>query len=239
MFFSLHSSRRLTAGLAFCFVIFTSAGTITPGYSAVSPKTVGQETNLVVPLSLQTSDLQPTPQHLAHYGLEGCPVAASAILSATAKKAAPQNPVSTSLWGNLLLNMAYQQDTQLQKWMKTMGRVDNFTLLSVAAISSLGVAQSIDTLATLQQDPHPVHPVVLGLVGTGTSIGSLAVRLAVNHHYSKLIAKRQSMIQDQIRGILAQLKEGIPFAHIQDALSSLVGTEATQEFSEIWQATHH
>jgi hypothetical protein len=183
-------------------------------------------------------ELQPIERQIAHCGLEGCPVSASAMLNATAKKAPTKNSVTNSIWGNLLLNITYQQDEQLQSWIKILGRVDLFTLTSMAAISGLGMAQGIDTLATLQDEPHPKHPVVLGLVGTGTSLGSLAIRAGLNHHYGKFIAKRQLALKGQIQSILGQLKDGTPFTNIQPAWVSLVGDKATQEFSKIWQATH-
>lgn len=168
--------------------------------------------------------------------LEGNVVSAGVM--ATSVHAHSHNTVTNSLWGNLLLNMAYQQDKQLQNWMKALHRVDAFTMGSVTAISALGLTQSIYGYRTLQVEPHPKPPGVLGLINASGSLGSLLVRLGMNHHYGKRIAKRQAEISTQVQNVLAQLKDGAPFANVQPALTTLVGEEATEEFSEIWHVTH-
>ena len=158
---------------------------------------------------------------------------------ATSVHAHSHDSVSKSLWGNLLLNMDYQQDKQLQDWMKILHRVDSFTLGSVTAISGLGLGQSIHGFRTRNEEPHPASPGVMGIISASGSLGSLVVRLGMNHHYGKRIAKRQAEISGQVQNVLAQLKDGAPFSNVQAALVSLVGEEATEEFSEIWHATHH
>jgi hypothetical protein len=168
--------------------------------------------------------------------LEGNAVSTGVVV--TSNHAHSHDAVTKSLWGNLLLNMAYQQDAQLQSWLKTLHRVDTFTLGSVTAISGLSLAQSIHGFNTRAVEPHPKSPGVLAIISASSSVGSLAVRIGMNHHYGKRITKRQTDIKEQVQGILGQLKDGTPFANVQPALISLVGEEATQEFSEIWQATH-
>lgn len=189
--------------------------------------------SLLSPVAM-AAQLKATPQIACE--LEGNAVSTSVMV--TSSHAHSHDTVTKSLWGNLLLNMAYQQDEQLQNWMKILHRVDTFTLSSVTAISGLSLAQSIHGFNTRTVEPHPKSPGVLAIISAGSSVGSLAVRIGMNHHYGKRIAKRQTAIKGQVQGILGQLKDGAPFVNVQPALITLVGEEATQEFLEIWQATH-
>jgi len=59
--------------------------------------------------------------------------------------------LTDSLWGNLILQMAYARDRQLGGSAKKLRHTDNFTLASIYGISGLSLAQSITGLATLNQ----------------------------------------------------------------------------------------
>ncbi len=59
--------------------------------------------------------------------------------------------LTDSLWGNLILHMAYTRDRQLGRDAKKLRLTDNLTLASIYGISGVSLAQSITSLATLNK----------------------------------------------------------------------------------------
>lgn len=203
-----------------------------------------------------------TPQEMriAHHGGEGTSAAAvggvatSAQLLATSPAAAVSF-ASESLWGNLLLTMAYQRDSELQRLAKKLGRVNTWTLVSLAGISGLGLAQSINALQNIHEpqridvEDHGsgahIHlegesktPATLGIISSSATLVTLGVKSLVEMHYRRRMAIRQQLIQTQVASILSRLNAGTPFQTIAPELSRLVGQTATTEFGQLWQATH-
>lgn len=163
--------------------------------------------------------------------------------------------LSESLWGNLLLSMAYQRDAKIQKYTRNLGQVNTFTLLSVAGVSALGLTQSIIALNSahgprfLEVEDHDgdLHahqkadsrvPATLGIIGSSATIATLGVKALLDGVYGHKLAKRQGELQEAVGGILQALKAGTPFQEISGPLSALIGETATQEFQSLWQATH-
>jgi hypothetical protein len=109
---------------------------------------------------------------------------------------------------------------------------------SVGMISALGVAQGIDSLYTLQQDPHPYHPPILGLVGSGLTLASVAGQAVMIHRCKKQLAHRQDEIAGQVAHVLALLKnEGLNDS-VHTELSGLIGSQGAEEFLDLWRAAH-
>ncbi len=109
---------------------------------------------------------------------------------------------------------------------------------SVGLISALSVAQGIDSLVTLQQDPHPYHPPILGLVGSSLSLISVATQASLNHRYKKQLLAREDELAHQVSHVLEHLRSDGLTDHLQAELSGLIGTQGAQEFLELWQAAH-
>jgi hypothetical protein len=181
-------------------------------------------------------------------------VGSGAVLAVDLKT--PRTVLTDSLWGNLLLSMAYQRDAEVQKYVKRLGRVNTLTFLSIAGISGLGLAQSIVSLSSLKGsetlpvmghddgDSH-VHtnaqsrvPATLGVIGSGTTVLTLGIKAILDGYYSKRLSARQALIQNQMTHILDQFEAGDISPETKTQLTQLVGQRATKEFLQLWEASH-
>jgi len=190
----------------------------------------------IAPISLVKSESIPNGSLVAHHESSG--LGASQLLT-TGISSPGSGGLTTSLWANLIISMAYQQDAQLQAVVKKLHRLGIFTFSSIAAISGLTLAQSIDGLVTLQDDPHPKSPPIMGLVGSSMTLLTIGTQAIVGHRYKKQVLKRQYEIQNQVLHVLDHLKiDGVSEA-IRTDLTHLIGLQATEEFLQIWASVHH
>jgi hypothetical protein len=230
--------RRFAATILIGAVGLSAGATVAPGYAAPllneqtsvsAPKTF----EVAGPVSLDEPAPLQAPVLLAHHDAS---VGTSQLLTTGSSSLA--SSISKSLWGNMVLSMAIQQDDQIQLIAKKLGRLTGFVFTSVGLISALGVAQSIDGLVTLEQDPHPYHPPILGLVGSGLSLVSVATQATLSHRYKKQLAVRQDELAHQVSHLLERLKSDGPTDAVQTELSGLIGAQGAEEFLGLWQAAH-
>ncbi len=253
MHHSLSAASKRAVALALCIGMC--------GTSALACSTA-QAPPAETAVSASTEDQSTEPILLAHHGGEAGSAALTGATAApvmtTVKTGVSQNmSYSDSLWGNLLLGMAYQRDPELQKLARKLGRVNTFTLLSVAGVSALGMAQGISALNDIEPQSidvtpphHPggsphVHipeesrtPARLGIIGSGATLATLGVRAVMNSRYSSKISQRQSLIQRRVDEILARLESGAETAAVEPDLTALVGPRATREFLHLWTKTY-
>jgi hypothetical protein len=251
MFSSLHSARGLAASLALgCFVFHAVA----PAFAADLALASTPHTQAEITLESEDETL------IAHHGGEGTgsvlPGAVGAPAVAALKGNAIKSVVSNSLWGNMLLNMAYQMDPEIQKIATRAGRVNALTLLSLTGVTGLGLAQSIyayrDIELTVGVTPahHPggsdhVHlppdsrvPSTLGIIGSGVTLATLGINAAASKHYSRRMKQRQIDLRNRVDTVLAQLTAGGQSQSVQSELVALVGPLAAEEFLMLWNAVH-
>ncbi|WP_303673727.1 hypothetical protein [Vampirovibrio chlorellavorus] len=163
----------------------------------------------------------------------------------------PDAEVTDSLWGNLLLSMAYRRDAELKHLVKKMGVSNNLFLASIAGVSGLGLAQSVTGLATLYRaegGSHDEHggsghreskgASIMGVVGSGVTLLSIGTHVYLEHRYKKQIKARQQIINHQVLHVLEDLESGVNTELVQPQLVSLVGGRATGEFLQLWRAAH-
>lgn len=250
MFSALYPAARLGLSLALCVGLFVQYSVLAVSSAAATE-----------PLALE-SVTNPSAL-LAHHGGEGL-VGASAISGASAAAAAPaikgavvQAVMSDSLWGNMLLSMAYQRDSQLQKLASRLKRANVLALLSITGVSGLGLAQSIyayQNLAPQNIDVTDAHhagghdhvhipaeskvPSTLGIISSGMTLGTLGLGALANHHYNRKIQQRQVAIQAHVAHVLQHLEDGGDSELVAVELNHLVGERATREFLQLWQAVH-
>jgi hypothetical protein len=191
-------------------------------------------------------------------GGQGATVAAGAgaVTSNTSQVMGNVTNVSDSLWGNLLLSMAYQRDPVIQQSVKKLGRTNSLTLLAITGISGLGLAQGIVALNNVQGaqtldvvthadgDSH-VHtmadsrvPSTLGIIGSGATVATLLVKAFLERRYSRRISSQQHIIKQQVETILSTLEAGGPVGQATTDLSPLVGQKAALEFAQLWRVAH-
>lgn len=195
---------------------------------------------------------------IAHCG--SCDLGAAQLLETTAKKRNAEI-VSESLWGNLILSMAYQRDPELQKLTKRQGVANLVTLGSVGAISGLSLAQNVLFLSpggahgahqavTAEGEEHAegAHaegghsetkvPGILGLVASGGTMFALASQVYINHRYRNKIKKRQATILKRVEEVLQHLEADAQCLDCQKELAGIIGERAAREFLQIWKSSH-
>ncbi len=162
----------------------------------------------------------------------------------------PDAEVTDSLWGNLILSMAYRRDAELKHLVKKMGVSNNLFLASIAGVSGLGLAQSVTGLATLNRaesggdEEHggghreSKGASIMGVVGSGVTLLSIGTHVYLEHRYKKQIKARQQIINHQVLHVLEELESGVNQELVQPKLVSLVGERATGEFLQLWRAAH-
>lgn len=268
----LYSTRRIFAGLALGVVAFQllgfsySAALAQPAISktVTTPQTQCEE----VSFSEKSVSTVTTPSDnnlLAHHGgdgvtgavaIAGAPSVAAGMLSAHASK----RSYSDSMWGNILLNMAFARDEELQRLSKRLGQINSVTMLSLVGVSGLSLAQgiygfnhqaepqSIDVIPAHHPGGHDhVHipaektdrvPSTLSIVGSGVTIGMLGLRAMFGKAYTIKIVNRQVAIRDSVDSILDRLDQGIATSSVQSELVKLVGERASSEFLMLWRVVH-
>lgn len=254
MFYSLSVLRRLAAAFLVFACLFSFAGVAGSSFAESLP--LGNERTDAHPVALTPVTLTGDEKLIAHH--EGSSAGVGQLLH---DEQAVEVEVTDSLWGNLLLSMAYRRDAELQKLVKRMGVSNNLFLASIAGVSGLGLAQSITGLATLNnhqasgsQHSHGGHghdhssgatshqeslaPSIMGVIGSGATLMTIGAHVYFEHRYKKKIKTRQQAINHEILQILNALEGGTNFELVQPKLTSLVGERASREFLQLWRVTH-
>ncbi len=250
---TLSVSRRLIAVALVVATLYGSGG----GFAVAQPTA-----KLAGALPLKTIELgqathvdtmvTPEPELLAHH--EG---ATSAVSSLLGDGMAASEDAMDSLWGSMIAGIAYRRDPEMQRLVKRAGRSNTLFLLSVASISGLSLAQNITGLATLNASNSQAHgeggeehehgggghhdsiaPSVMGLVGSGLTLGSIGAHAYFGHRYQKRIEQRRQVINARVLHVLDALEAGSMTDSLQTELIGLIGERASREFMQIWSATH-
>src|SRR5690606_18148609 len=130
--------RRILAGLAtFAFVLQFSGATALA--KSLSHAPVAQPDEQMEAVDLTDSFALDKPL-LAHHGGEGA-TAATTVAGLSAAPAvgvlnahASKKSYSDSLWGNMLLNMAFARDPELQRLGRRLGQINALTMMSVLGV---------------------------------------------------------------------------------------------------------
>jgi hypothetical protein len=166
----------------------------------------------------------------------------AAIESVVNKKQKNEPLITDSLWGNLILDMAYQRDAEIKKTMRQLNLVNLGTMGAISAIAAGTLAQGIITLATLNP-PAPLHdsylPGAIGIGMSGITLVTFAGRAALNHCLVKKIHNRQLIIKHQVETILAQFESSHGANdEAQTNLTALIGQRAANEWMQLWRSSN-
>ena len=175
----------------------------------------------------------------ANTGAEVADIAA--VDSTIGKKPKFELLITDSLWGNLILDMAYQRDSQLRKIYKRFGLVNMGTMAAVAGIAGGTLAQGIVALATLnpQQGNDTYLPGAIGIGMSGLTIVTFVGRALINRHLAKCLRNRQLEIKHRVEAVLAHLEEenGIG-SESKKELVDLIGERAANEWLQLWTSSN-
>ncbi len=165
----------------------------------------------------------------------------AAVDSVVSKKPKNELLITDSLWGNLILDMAYQRDPQLRKIFKRFGLVNMGTMAAIAGIAGGTLAQGVIALATLNpaQGNDTYLPGAIGIGMSGLTIATFAGRAMINHHLAKCLRKRQLEIKHRVETVLAKLEQGEGQDNdSKKELVDLIGERATNEWLQLWRSAN-
>lgn len=168
--------------------------------------------------------------------------AAVAQVGTTTAKPKSTSVLTDSLWGNLILELAYERDPLLKKYTKSVRRMNLGTTASVLGIAGGTLAQGISALYVLNPPsgvPDSYAPLNVGVALSGATILVMAARLIVGHHLAKKIEQRQIEVRDKVEAILAHVE----YSHAdclvaRNKLKELIGERATNEWMQLWRSSH-
>jgi len=171
---------------------------------------------------------------------EVCPIA---MMDATNNAAGGKSSVLTdSIWGNIILRMAYARDPELQKLARKAHVADVGTFSSIALIAGGTAAQNIVSMSVLNppegiEDSYVPGSIGLGLDGA-TNVAFTA-RLLIFHRYKKLMKARQIVLKNKVETILEHLEfSQTACPEAQTDLAGIIGERAAQDCVQLWKSSH-
>lgn len=168
--------------------------------------------------------------------------AIAAAGSTTGKKSKRELLITDSLWGNLILDLAYQRDDRLHALAKQMGFVNAGTTFAIAGIAGGTLAQGIIALSVINPPAGQSDSYLPGAIGTGMSgltLIALGARTGASHVLTKQIRKRQLEIKHQVESVLAQIEQtGGDSPTARTELISLIGERASNEWLQLWRSSN-
>ena len=150
--------------------------------------------------------------------------------------------LTESIWGNIILKMAYQRDPQLQKLSSHYGiaSATSVDALTCVAVGTLG--QNVSSLAALNPPTGIEDSYGPGTVGLSLDVVTNVVfgaRAAASYHYHKKIKQRQLVVRQHVEQILQHLEYSkTDCSEAQADLAALIGERASKECLQLWQSSH-
>jgi hypothetical protein len=164
------------------------------------------------------------------------------LLMGSASQKKNKSLLTDSLWGNLILEMAYQRDKALQKLAKRMNIVNFGTMASIGTIAGGTLGQGIAALGTLNPPTGHEDSYIPGVIGTTLSmmtIMTFVARMYFNHKMQKDVQDRQIAIRTQVESVLNHLERSeTKCPDAQKDLTELIGDRASHEWLQLWQSSH-
>ncbi len=234
-------SQRFSKLVAIATVCFTFAsGFPAQANSGTASGAVNSKQNSASSISTESND---HPTLIASAGCSACGANLEAIsLMATEPKKKSESLLTDSLWGNLILEMAYQRDKELHKIAKRMNLVSFGTLAAIGAISAGTLAQGIDALIVL--NPHDGHqdsysPGIVGVAMSSVTVLTFLSRFYFNHRFQKQVKERQLAIKTQVESVLNHMEQcDAKCGDAQKQLTELIGPRACREWVQLYQSSH-
>lgn len=150
--------------------------------------------------------------------------------------------LTDSLWGNLILEMAYQRDQPLHKLAKQMNILNLGTMASIGTIAGGTLSQGIIALQTLNPPDGHEDSYTPGIIGTTLSTATIltfVARMYFNHKMQKSVQDRQIAIRTRVETVLDHLERSeSKCTDAQKDLTDLIGDRACHEWLQLWQSSH-
>jgi len=153
-----------------------------------------------------------------------------------------QSLLSNSIWGNMILKMAYQRDPEVQRLSRKLKLTGSGTGAALATVAGGTIAQGAVSMGTLNPPEPLFDSYAPGIIGLSLSSSVLMIFTGsplLTHHYRKQMKARQLAIRQQVEEILGHLEfSQTKCAEAQKDLTALVGERGARECIELWQSSH-
>jgi hypothetical protein len=220
------------------------AKTITPAVSDAELLGLPSASDVKSAESLVTDTQSAKPTLLAQASCATCGTELNAIslMEGTTTKHKDKSILTDSLWGNLILEMAYQRDKGLQKLAKQMNLVNFATMASIGTIATGTLAQGIIALKSLNPQPGFEDSYTPGIIGVTLSSATLMTFVARMYFSRKIqteVRDRQLGLKKRVETVLFHLEHShADCADAQRELTELIGQRACHEWTQLWQSSH-
>jgi hypothetical protein len=172
----------------------------------------------------------------------GAELVPAVLLATGGKEQRNQSLLTDSLWGNLILELAYDRDPELSKLSKSVRLMNFGTTTSVFGIAGGTLAQGISALYVLNPPagkPDSYAPLNLGVALSSVTMLVLASRVYLGHKLAKHILQQQLQIKDRVQTALAHLEHSDgQCGDARSQLKDLIGQRACNEWIQLWQSSH-
>jgi hypothetical protein len=151
--------------------------------------------------------------------------------------------LSDSIWGSIILKMAYQRDPQIQKLTSHAKGVSAVVGGSVATVIGGTNAQAIISVTTLNPPKPPLSDSYLpGGIGVGLS-GLVNVvfdgGILANWQLRRKMNARQLVIRSRVEAILNHLEHSeAACPRAQSDLAEIIGERAARDCIQLWRSSH-
>ena len=149
--------------------------------------------------------------------------------------------LSNSLWGSIILKMAYQRDAQIQKLAKHIKGVNALTSGAIYTTVAGTLSQNILSEALLNPDQgnDSYLPGGLGLGLSGILNIALDGSMLINWRIKKKIKARQLVINEKVETLLNHLEYSDAYCpDAQRDLAEIIGTQGAADCLKLWRLSH-
>jgi len=235
---------RLIASLVLCALLLpslpTNATTVDQGPATVAADAQTQRASgIAAKTSKEDKHVLIAQANCATCGAELVP---AVLLATGGKEQKNQSLLTDSLWGNLILELAYDRDPELSKLGKSVRMMNFGTTTSVFGIAGGTLAQGISALYVLNPPagkPDSYAPLNLGVALSSVTMLVLASRVYLGHKLAKHILQQQMQIKGRVQTALAHLERSDGQCDEARAqLKDLIGQRACNEWIQLWQSSH-
>ena len=150
--------------------------------------------------------------------------------------------LTESIWGNIILKMAYRRDPELQRMAKKLNLSNSASTASFVGIAGGTLGQNISSMYAL--NPPEGHedsygPGCVGLALDGVTNIVFGARTVVGHHYRKMMKARQLEVRQRVERLVEHLEYSkTDCSEAQSELATLIGERASKECLQLWHSSH-
>lgn len=169
---------------------------------------------------------------------EVCPLC---MIQETETDAKSKSGLSDSLWGSIILKMAYQRDAQLQKLSKHLRGANDVSSGAIYGAAAGTLGQNIVSMAVLNPDfgNDSYLPGSLGMGLSGLLNVALDSSILINWHMKKKINARKLVIRQRVETLLDHLEySAASCPDAQHELAEIIGERGAADCLKLWHLSH-